>query len=208
MSVASKGRAQGAAINRRDTARRFLEVELERLDADERAVVERFIARRGVARNLARELADGRSFGERVADRVAAVGGSWAFIIAFFVVLGAWMALNSLVLAREAFDPYPYILLNLVLSCVAAVQAPLIMMSQNRQAMADRASAQHDYEVNVKAELEIMQVHEKLNALREHDWAQLVALQNHQIDLLQRMLAHQTGLAEPGRPDDYEGGSP
>lgn len=208
MSATSNARAQAVRISRRDTARRFLEIELDKLAADERAVVERFIARKGVTRNLAREMADRRSFGERVADRVAAVGGSWSFIIAFFVVLAAWMALNSIVLARDAFDPYPYILLNLVLSCVAAVQAPLIMMSQNRQAAADRASAQHDYEVNVKAELEIMQVHEKLNVLREHDWAQLVDLQNRQIELLQRMFAHQTGLAEPGRTQDSEGGSP
>ena len=93
-------------------------------------------------------------------------------------------------LAKGAFDPYPYILLNLCLSCVAAIQAPIIMMSQNRQGTIDRLRAQNDYEVNVKAELEIMQVHEKLNDLRERDWATLVELQNQQIELMQQLLRH------------------
>lgn len=110
---------------------------------------------------------DGSTFGERLSDHVAAVGGSWGFIIAFSVVLFGWMILNSQILGRMgmAFDPYPFIFLNLLLSTLAAIQAPIIMMSQNRQADKDRAAASHDYEVNLRAELEILRLHEKLNHL-------------------------------------------
>lgn len=200
-----------ARIDPRQTARKLLQTELEGLPADEREVIERFIARRSVSRNIVRELDSSRSLGERVADRVAAIGGSWPFIIGFLVLLCMWMAFNTFVLAREAFDPYPYILLNLVLSCLAAIQAPIIMMSQNRQAAADRLGAQHDYEVNVKSELEIMQVHEKLNALRERDWAVLVELQNRQIQMLERLLERQAGIedgAPASNPDSQDRQSP
>ncbi|ANB16756.1 DUF1003 domain-containing protein [Dokdonella koreensis] len=193
-------------IDPRETARKLLQTELDGLPADERAVIERFIARRSVSRNIVREFESGRRLGDRIADRVAAVGGSWAFILAFLAALVVWMIFNTFVLAREAFDPYPYILLNLVLSCVAAIQAPIIMMSQNRQAATDRLGAQHDYEVNVKSELEIMQVHEKLNALRERDWAVLVELQNRQIQMLQRLIEAQAGIGTggPTPPHDSE----
>ncbi len=193
-----------ARIDPRQTARKLLQTELDGLPADEREVIERFIARRSVSRNIVRELDRTRGLGDRVADRVAAIGGSWPFIIGFLVVLFAWMGFNTFVLAREAFDPYPYILLNLVLSCLAAIQAPIIMMSQNRQAAADRLGAQHDYEVNVKSELEIMQVHEKLNALRERDWAVLVELQNRQIQMLQRLLERQAGIGDGGSASNSE----
>jgi uncharacterized membrane protein len=173
--------------DRRKTAQRLLHKELEQLPADERRVVERFIERGSVARNIAREFSETRSVGERVADKVAVVGGSWAFILTFLAGLVVWMAVNSFYLLK-AFDPYPYILLNLVLSCLAAIQAPIIMMSQNRQAESDRLHAQHDYEVNIKSELEIMQVHEKLDHLREQDWALLVEMQNQQIALLNTLL--------------------
>ncbi|MBN6149320.1 DUF1003 domain-containing protein [Xanthomonas sp. AmX2] len=174
-------------IDRRQTARQLLQSELEKLPDAERAVVERFIAKRHVARDIVKQADHDRSLGERIADRVAEVGGSWTFIIGFGLVLLLWIALNSLVLAH-GFDPYPYILLNLCLSCLAAIQAPVIMMSQNRQAAVDRLRAQNDYEVNIKSELEILQVHEKLNQLREQDWATLVELQNRQIALLQQLL--------------------
>ncbi|MDQ1094237.1 putative membrane protein [Xanthomonas sacchari] len=174
-------------IDRRQTARHLLQTELDTLSEAEREVVERFIAKRHVARDIVKQADRDRSLGERIADRVAAIGGSWGFIIGFGVVLLGWIALNSLVLAH-AFDPYPYILLNLCLSCLAAIQAPVIMMSQNRQAAVDRLHAQNDYEVNIKAELEILQVHEKLNQLREQDWATLVDLQNRQIAMLQQLL--------------------
>jgi len=174
-------------IDRRQTARQLLQTELEKLPDAEREVVERFIAKRHVARDIVKQADRDRTLGERIADRVAEIGGSWSFIIGFGLVLLAWIALNSLVLAH-AFDPYPYILLNLCLSCLAAIQAPVIMMSQNRQAAVDRLRAQNDYEVNIKSELEILQVHEKLNQLREQDWATLVDLQNRQIAMLQQLL--------------------
>jgi uncharacterized membrane protein len=111
---------------------------------------------------------DERDRWAKLADRVASVGGSWGFIISFMIVLAIWVTLNSL-LASRAFDPYPFIFHNLVLSMVAALQAPVIMMSQNRQGRIDRAAAEHDYIVNMRAELEIMLLHDKLDALREQD---------------------------------------
>lgn len=130
------------------------------------------------------------TFGERLADRVAEIGGSWAFIGAFTAVLLGWMVLNSNVLGRMGlvFDPYPYIFLNLMLSTLAAVQAPIIMMSQNRQAQKDRQAAVHDYEVNLKAELEIMALHDKLDRLRSDQLAHLIAQQQTQLDMLSEAL--------------------
>lgn len=180
-------------IDRRQTARQLLRTELEKLPDAEREVVERFIARRHVARDIAKQAHHDRTLGERNADRVAEIGGSWSFIIGFALVLLAWIVLNS-VLLHGGFDPYPYILLNLCLSCLAAIQAPVIMMSQNRQAAVDRLRAQNDYEVNIKSELEILQVHEKLNQLREQDWATLVEQQNRQIAMLQQLLERAGGL--------------
>ncbi len=188
MATASAHSASVKHIDRRETARRLLQKELEQLPPDERHVVERFISKHKVARNIAHEFHQSRTLGERLADNVAAVGGSWKFIICFAVVLVIWMAINSFLLRSDAFDPFPYILLNLVLSCLAAIQAPIIMMSQNRQAAADRMNAENDYQVNVKSELEILQVHEKLDVLRAQDWATLVELQNSQIEMLRRLL--------------------
>jgi uncharacterized membrane protein len=182
-------------VDRRDAARRLLQRELEQLTPEERVVVERFISGGRVSRDVRRELHASRTLGERVADRVAAIGGSWAFIVCFGVVLVVWMVANSFLLAK-AFDPYPYILLNLVLSCLAAVQAPIIMMSQNRQAAVDRKHAENDYQVNVKSELEVLQIHEKLDLLRSHEWALLVEQQNRQIEMLQRLL--ECATAAPG----------
>src|SRR5213082_2346566 len=126
----------------------------------------------------------------RLADKVAAFGGSWTFIIIFVAVLLSWVLLNSFILARRgaAFDVYPYILLNLFLSMLAAVQAPVILMSQNRQGVKDRLDAAHDYEVNLKAELEILSLHEKLDELREMKWAGLIGMQQEQIRLLTQLL--------------------
>ena len=187
---------RGSRIDRRATARKLLDAELDKLPPEERVVVERFIHRHRISRNVDREYASKRSLGERVADKVAKVGGSWGFISGFGVFLVVWMLVNSVLLAR-AFDPYPYILLNLCLSCLAAIQAPIIMMSQTRQAAVDRLRAENDYQVNIKSELEILQVHEKLNQLREQDWATLVDLQNRQIEMLQRLLEQATQAHTP-----------
>ena len=126
------------------------------------------------------------TIGEKIADAVARVGGSWTFIIGFAIVITAYTAINSY-LRGSAWDPYPFILLNLFLSMLAAIQAPIILMSQNRQSQKDRATAEHDYEVNLKAELEIMMLHEKIDALREKQWEELIALQRRQLELLSQL---------------------
>ncbi|MEO8481684.1 MAG: DUF1003 domain-containing protein [Acidobacteriota bacterium] len=120
------------------------------------------------------------TFGERISDRVAAFGGSWTFISIFLLAMAVWMAVNQE--SERAFDPYPFILLNLMLSCVAALQAPIIMMSQNRQAAKDRSDARLDYEVNVRAELQITALHEKLDLARDREWAHLArVIEDHQV---------------------------
>jgi uncharacterized membrane protein len=181
-------KAKTVRVNRQTTAQKLLQTELEKLPPDERLIVERFISRGRIARNIRREFDAQLTFGERMADRVAAIGGSWRFIGSFGVFLLLWMVFNTFVLAVRAFDPYPYILLNLLLSCLAALQAPIIMMSQNRQAEIDRMQAQNDYEVNIKAELEILQLHEKLNEWREQDWGELLELHHRQTELLEKTL--------------------
>lgn len=124
------------------------------------------------------------SLGERLADRIATFGGSWVFLICFFVFMALWIGLNSAAALWRPRDPYPYILLNLVLSCIAAVQAPIILMSQNRQEAKDRVRSQHDYQVDLKAELEIRHLHEKLDHLLSHQWERLVRIQELQLELL------------------------
>jgi uncharacterized membrane protein len=124
-----------------------------------------------------------------LADHVAAFGGSWIFITVFFVILLLWMAINSSLILTRPFDPYPFILLNLVLSCLAAIQAPIIMMSQNRLEAKDRLRSEHDYQVNLKAELEIRHLHEKLDVLLKHQWQKLLEVQQIQMDLMKEMVA-------------------
>jgi len=140
-----------------------------------------------------------RTLGERAADRIASFGGSWTFLGLFTVFLIVWMAYN--LEASRAYDPYPFILLNLMLSCIAAVQAPIIMMSQGRQAATDRAEARNDYEVNLKAEVQIAALHLKLDELKEAQWRDLIALQQRQIQLLEEALARrpENGPAVPPR---------
>lgn len=139
-----------------------------------------------IARNVAQDFDVPTSFGQRAADAVATFGGSWTFVGLFAAVMLVWVGLNAVLLSSRGstFDPYPYILLNLFLSMLAAIQAPIILMSQNRQSEKDRASAEHDYEVNLKAELEIMLLHEKLDGLREKQWQELLAIQTQQLQLL------------------------
>lgn len=150
-----------------DLALELLGKTSDALSPAERRVLMRIHKRETTARDMGVVHEENSTFGERLSDHVAAVGGSWGFIIAFGVVLFGWMILNSQILGRMslAFDPYPFIFLNLMLSTLAAIQAPIIMMSQNRQADKDRAAASHDYEVNLRAELEILRLHEKVNLL-------------------------------------------
>ena len=137
-------------------------------------------ARTALAADHAPRLDPPDTLGARMADRIASIGGSWGFLGCFAVVLVGWVGLNGLILTGAMrFDPYPFVFLNLILSMLAAVQAPVIMMSQNRQAMKDRLAAQHDFEINLKAELEILSLHRKLDALKAdhaHQFAQLRAL--------------------------------
>jgi len=178
----------------RELAERLLQRGFDDLSEREQRVISRVAKRLHISRNINRTYDEQLTFGERLADRVAAFGGSWTFIILFGVVLLGWLVLNSWILASlgMAFDPYPYIFLNLVLSMLAAIQAPVIMMSQNRQATKDRLAAGHDYEVNLKAELEIMALHEKMDELRHGEVTRL-------IDSQQEMLRLIAGLADPSR---------
>jgi uncharacterized membrane protein len=144
--------------------------------------------RKTVTRDIETEYEQKLSLGDRVADIVAEFGGSWTFIFFFGAVMVLWMMINAFILRENAFDPFPFILLNLLLSTLAALQAPVIMMSQNRQAEKDRARAEHDYEINLKAELEIGQIHQKFDTFREVQWAQLVAIQQKQIEYLESIL--------------------
>jgi uncharacterized membrane protein len=154
-------------------AQRLLENNYEDIPLRERRVIEKIARKVAVSRDTNKEHQDALTFGEKLADKVASFGGSWTFLILFAAVLLFWVVLNSLLLI-QAFDPYPYILLNLFLSMLASVQAPIIMMSQNRHAAKDRIDAAHDYEVNLKAEIEIMALHEKLDDMRNKDLADLM----------------------------------
>ncbi|MDR3567432.1 MAG: DUF1003 domain-containing protein [Syntrophobacteraceae bacterium] len=168
----------------------LLHKDFELLSPREQNVINRIADGVHISRNVLKEHEEKLTPGQRLADRVAAFGGSWPFIILFMAVLVAWIAINSLILARwnHTFDPYPYILLNLVLSMLAAIQAPVIMMSQNRHSEKDRIDAAHDYEVNLKAELEILSLHQKLDILREKQWSDLLAVQKEQTQILTHLM--------------------
>jgi uncharacterized membrane protein len=166
----------------------WLGAERLRIDAVAKRVLASAAQRRTVTENVNQTIDETSTYGQRLADRVAAFGGSWTFIIIFCGVLVAWVVLNTLMLGKSAIDPYPYIFLNLMLSMLAALQAPVIMMSQNRQASKDRAMASYDYEVNLKAEVEILALHEKLDALRNDQMMKLIAQQQTQIDMLTKLI--------------------
>jgi uncharacterized membrane protein len=181
--------------SRRDAlARQLLDMPYEALPPVKRSVIDMMVDKAPTA--LGRHVkGEGASFGDRLADRVAAVGGSWGFIIAFGVVLVGWMGLNLALMSR-AFDPYPFIFLNLMLSTLAAIQAPVIMMSQNRQAAKDREAAEHDYLVNLRAELEIMRLHDKLDAVRDQQLMDLIRGNTQMLELLRGQVAA-LGRGEP-----------
>ena len=172
-------------------AREFFASDLEKLSAPEKKILDRFIRRQKISRNINLQAEEESSFGGRLADKVASFGGSWKFIILFSLVLVIWIGGNTalLLVDRATFDPYPFVFLNLILSMLAAIQAPVIMMSQNRQANKDRMAAAHDYEVNLKSELEIMQLHNKLDDMRQNQLTELLAKQARHIELLEQLLA-------------------
>src|SRR4030043_1062035 len=173
-----------------EISEKIFRTKYEQLGKQEKKVAHHLAERIHIARNIAQDFSEQLTFGQGLADKVAAFGGSWTFISIFAVVLVFLVLLNSFVLItyRESFDPYPYILLNLFLSMLAAIQAPIILMSQNRQAYKDRLSAGHDYEVNLKAELEIMALHEKMDLLREKQWSELISIQQEQLTLLSQLI--------------------
>ncbi|MBJ7319149.1 MAG: DUF1003 domain-containing protein [Alphaproteobacteria bacterium] len=169
-----------APLDADHVSRRWLGKETHELAANEASVVRSAAERRPISEDVNEAFDDRQSFGDRLADRVAEFGGSWTFLIAFGLFLVTWTLIN-LVLRRDAFDPYPFIFLNLMLSMIAAAQAPIIMMSQNRQASKDRLDAGNDYQVNLKAEIEIMALLDKV----EH----LTARQQEQTEMIERLLA-------------------
>jgi len=186
----------GTDVNK--LAKQLLYKDFDSLSLREQGVIERIAKGLHISRNVLKEQQDKLTPGQRLADRVASFGGSWPFILLFVAVLVAWIILNSFILTgwNRTFDPYPYILLNLVLSMLAALQAPVIMMSQNRHSEKDRIDAAHDYEVNLKAELEIMSLHHKLDALREVQWGELVAVQEDQMKILRQLMEEVRTLKE------------
>jgi uncharacterized membrane protein len=188
--------AGGMSPQVRQLAEQLLATGFDKLSERESRVIAGVAQRTQVSRNVNHAFEEKRTFGDRLADRVATFGGSWVFITLFLATLAAWALFNSAILAGfvEAFDPYPYIFLNLLLSMLAALQAPIIMMSQNRQAARDRVAAGLDYEINLKAEVEIMELHEKLDRIRSQHLEELLRAQQEQLRLLTR-LADRGGTA-------------
>ena len=181
----------------RDDLHRYTTKLIENMLAEERGelgkldeeVLESLRENELIVKNLNEEIAIAKTVGERLSDQIASFGGSWNFILIFIGILILWIIINSIAFLGWHFDPYPFILLNLVLSCVAALQAPIILMSQNRQEKRDRLQAEQDYKVNLKAELEIRLLVAKIDQLRHHQWQRLLEIQKIQTDLMQEILS-------------------
>jgi uncharacterized membrane protein len=165
----------------------ILESERGELSTLDNEVLESLRDHDTISEDISMEYRSKLTFGERLSDKISAFGGSWKFINIFLFVLLLWILLNTLILVNHRFDPYPYILLNLVLSCVAAIQAPVIMMSQNRQEARDRMRSENDYKINLKSELEIRQLHLKIDHLLSNQWERMVEIQDIQISLIEEL---------------------
>ncbi len=172
---------------RKGYVKEVLEDEIGELSTLDQEVIESLREHEILSSNLSEEFEKKLTFGERLSDRIASFGGSWGFITFFGAVLAGWITLNAMFLANRGFDPYPFILLNLILSCLAAIQAPVIMMSQNRAEARDRLRAENDYKVNLKAELEIRHLHEKIDHLLRRQYNRLFEIQQIQIELLEEL---------------------
>lgn len=172
---------------RKDYVKEVLEEEIGELSALDQEVIESLQQHEILSNDLSKQFEKKLTFGERLSDHIAEFGGSWKFLITFGAVLLVWIVINGVLLVTHAFDPYPFILLNLILSCLAAVQAPIIMMSQNRAEARDRLRAENDYKVNLKAELEIRHLHEKLDHLLRRQYNRLFEIQQIQIELLEEI---------------------
>ena len=167
---------------------RLLEVQNEHQKMMHQIVAESIREQEGLVKKLYEEENNIKvTFGERVSDKVASFGGSWSFIFFFFFILIAWMLYNSMVNPKEIFDPFPFILLNLVLSCLAAIQAPVILMSQNRKESRDRKRAQDDYLINLKAELENRAINQKLDLFINEQFKELIEIQKIQLHRLEQL---------------------
>src|SRR3954466_968001 len=180
---------------RKDYVKEVLEEEIGELSALDQEVVESLQQHEIVSSDISKQFEKKLTFGERLSDSIASFGGSWTFIIFFSLILLIWIGLNSFILANRAFDPYPYILMNLVLSALAALQAPVIMMSQNRSEARDRLRGENDYKINLKAELEIRHLHEKIDHLLRRQYNRLFEIQQIQIDLLEELSQRRRGAA-------------
>jgi len=158
--------------------------ELSHLEKD---VIDKLTEYESISENVEKEFISNLTFGEKLSDVIASFGGSWKFIIIFGVILFFWILINAFVLFTKPFDPYPFILLNLLLSCLAAIQAPIIMMSQNRQELRDRNRAEQDYKINLKAELELRQLHQKVDHLLIQQWERMAEIQELQLEMLEEI---------------------
>jgi uncharacterized membrane protein len=172
---------------RKDYVKDVLQEEIGELSALDHEVIESLQQHEILSSDISKQFEKKLTFGERLSDHIAEFGGSWKFLITFGAVLLIWIAVNGVILVTHAFDPYPFILLNLILSCLAAVQAPIIMMSQNRAEARDRLRAENDYKVNLKAELEIRHLHEKIDHLLRRQYNRLFEIQQIQIELLEEI---------------------
>ncbi|RWM37740.1 DUF1003 domain-containing protein [Mesorhizobium sp.] len=196
---------RGARISRQELSRyrmRYMEELLQQEHGEfselDRQVVESIARQDTISENSEEEFEEHRSFADRVSDNMAEFGGSWWFLISFAAVLLIWIGLNLAEGTTGAFDPYPFILLNLLLSCIAAIQAPVIMMSQKRQEAKDRLRSFNDYRVNLKAELEVRHLHEKLDYLISRQWQRLAEMQQMQLDAMHELTAKKQKRATRG----------
>jgi len=175
---------------RKDYVKEVLEDEIGELSTLDNEVIESLEQHEILSSDISKQFEKKLTFGERLSDHIASFGGSWRFISLFGAVLFGWIILNGILLLNRGFDPYPFILLNLILSCLAAIQAPIIMMSQNRSEARDRLRAENDYKVNLKAELEIRHLHEKIDHLLRRQYNRLFEIQQIQIELLEEISRH------------------
>jgi uncharacterized membrane protein len=172
---------------RKDYVKEVLQEEIGELSTLDNEVIESLHQHEILSSDINKQFERKLTFGEWLSDRIASFGGSWRFIILFGVVLVFWIILNAALLVNRGFDPYPFILLNLILSCLAAMQAPIIMMSQNRAELRDRLRSENDYKINLKAELEIRHLHEKIDHLLRRQYNRLFEIQQIQIELLEEI---------------------
>lgn len=166
---------------------KIMEDEKGELSTLEKDVIDKMTDYETISSDIEKEFVSDFTFGERVSDKIATFGGSWKFIFIFAFILFVWIGINSYVLLSKPFDPFPFILLNLILSCIAAIQAPVIMMSQNRQEDRDRKRAEADYKINLKSELELRQLHQKVDHLLIQQWERMVEIQELQLEVLEEL---------------------